>query len=276
MSTTLQKELYGIAQASPYSSLLTIGNVSAPEGTVATVIIDEPMSGAFATILATAKDSLGPFQLCHLTKVECTDGTTKAETPFTDLACTSAVVLYSLELKLSAIPQGFDITAISNYIAQSAATVQALSGYKTAFISQAPENTPAAADAAGVVYSFYVEEQQPGLFGNITCSVLPPGGYACLIDAISNNVTGTCCSDLALCVPANTTYTLKFGKAVTQAAIMSELAALVTTMNAAQSAYTYSISSLSLGSDALSVQLNVSESEANTFGGLFCQSASQM
>ena len=243
----------------------------------ATLSITEPQAGTFLAILNSAlsqPEVLGVLQLCHLTSYQLTGAGTDP-TPVTGLQCFSFPVLYTIELTLSELPEGVDPTVLVTFIQNSTAQIYGLTGYTTAFLGIASEKTAAAAGSDAYALSLVVGEQQPGLFGNLSCmsfaqsagQVTDPADPSCFIKAISSNVTAEHhCKDLKICPDVGATLTFKFSKAVSQQAISYELSTMMGALGSLAGAV--SLGGIKFADDGKSadVRLNgVSDSLIGTF-----------
>lgn len=213
--------------------------------------------------------------LCHFESVSFGDGTPVCSG--ISLQCTEPVETeYTIKF-VADVSSVITVAEIEEYLTTIIVGAKLTTGYDVDYISGSGK-------LSGDKFTGKFKEPVAGAVGEFACAsftgqTFPPGDYACFISGIYTS-EGVGCKNLTLCHssgPQNTTYTLKFNQAVTQTALGSELTTLVTTMNAAQSFYTYSLVGVSVDQeDKRTVALTVSESEANTFGGLFCRSAPQM
>lgn len=245
VETTLRQEFDGIIEQSGIPLAINSLTITPPTGGegdptsayTATLSITEPQPGTLLAIINAGLSqpaTLSVLQLCHLKSYQLS-GTDPV--PVTTLQCATFPVLYTIELTVSELPESVDPSVLVAFIQNSTAQIYGLTGYTTAFHSVSSEKTPvAAASAETYTLSFVVSEQQPGLFGNLSCmSFNQSAGQitdltdpTCFIKAISSNVSGEHhCKDIKVCPVASATLTFRFAKAVSQQAISYELATMM-------------------------------------------------
>lgn len=199
--------------------------------------------------------------LCHLESIEYEGTSTPVSVECSDPVTTDYTITFS-----SGASNLITLDQIVQYLGGMLADAQASTGYSIEYVANSGSIT-------GDAFTCQFVEPTTGIVGKYACQLLQSGGFslgdeACYITGVAAGDEAYC-EDLEVCPlgDGNTTvYTLAFWQPVTQIAIKSEVASLV---SMAQQLVPFSLIGMAFEDDMTKVNLTIFEYDVGSFSTVF-------